>query len=231
MAGLFFTSTFADMRFLLVIVIIAIISLGACAQTINLGDSLRDVFRQRITPSFKFDSRNSFITGSTAKIYGIKAGIAFGTRMSLGLGYNFIGTELEEELIVDGQWLRATICMNYLAPFIDYSFYRRGAWEVSTPIQLGVGNSFLRHTTDEGNHILNKSRIVLYEPGMAFEYKILKLIGVGAGVGYRIMLKNNHGIQQQFTSPVYALRLRLIFEEIYARYKKHVHTESANTPE
>jgi hypothetical protein len=45
---------------------------------------------------------------------------------------------------------------------------------------------------------------------------------VGAGFGYRIMLKNNRDIEQQFTSPVYALRLRLIFDELYGRYKKHI---------
>jgi hypothetical protein len=38
-------------------------------------------------------------------------------------------------------------------------------------------------------------------------------------VGYRIMLKNNRDIEQQFTSPIYALRVRLIFDEIYRRYK------------
>lgn len=191
------------------------------AQTFNLSDSLRDVFKQRVTPCFKFDTRNSFITGSTAKIYGIKAGVTFGTRFSAGIGYNFIGTELQEELISDGRWTRADIRMNYLAPFVEYSFFQRGPWEVTAPIQFGVGNSFLRVVSDEGTTILNKGRVVLYEPGMAFEFKILRLIGVGAGFGYRIMLKNNKGIQQQFTSPVYALRCRLIFGEVYSRYKKY----------
>jgi hypothetical protein len=56
---------------------------------------------------------------------------------------------------------------------------------------------------------------------MAFEYKIMKVLGVGVGLGYRIMLKNNRGIEQQFTSPVYALRVRLIFDELYRRYKDY----------
>ncbi len=201
-------------------------------QTINLSDSLRAVFRQRITPSFKFDTRNSFITGNTAKVYGIKAGINFGKRFSVGVGYNFIGTELQETIILNDKEVRADIQMNYIAPFVEYSFYQRGPWELSAPIQLGVGNSFLRVNDEQGSRVINRDKVVLYEPGMAFEFKILNLIGVGAGFGYRIMLKNNRGIEQQFTSPVYALRARLIFDELYRRYKKYNSgtTEKEQTP-
>ena len=209
------------MRYWFFAVLFVFASEIATAQTFNLSDSLSHVFRQRITPSFKFDTRNSFITGSTTKVYGIKAGVNFGNRLSLGIGYNFIGTELMEDILVDGVKLSADIEMNYVAPFIEYSFYQRGPWELITPIQLGVGKSFLQYSTPEGNRVLNKSRVVLYEPGMAFEYKIMKLLGVGIGVGYRIMLKNNRAIEQQFTSPVYALRVRLIFDELYRRYKDY----------
>jgi hypothetical protein len=189
------------------------------AQTINLGDSLRHVFKQRVSPSIKFDTRNSFITGRTATVYGVKGGVNFGTRLSVGLGYNFIGTELTEEVIFEGELVRADIRMNYIAPFLEYSFYQRGPWVVSTPIQFGIGNSFLCYDSETGRRNFSKGRVVVYEPGMAFEFKILKLIGVGAGMGYRIMLKNNRDIEQQFTSPIYALRVRLIFDEIYRRYK------------
>ena len=196
-------------------------------QTIHLSDSLRAVFRQRITPSFKFDTRNSFITGNTAKVYGIKAGINFGKRFSVGVGYNFIGTELQESIILNDKEVRADIQMNYIAPFVEYSFYQRGPWELSSPIQLGVGNSFLRVNDEQGSRVINRDKVVLYEPGMAFEFKILNLIGVGAGFGYRIMLKNNRGIEQQFTSPVYALRVRLIFDELYKRYQDYNAAEEA----
>jgi hypothetical protein len=92
---------------------------------------------------------------------------------------------------------------------------------------LGVGNSFLRVNDEQGSRVINRDKVVLYEPGMAFEFKILNLIGVGAGFGYRIMLKNNRGIEQQFTSPVYALRARLIFDELYKRYQDYNAAEEA----
>lgn len=213
------------MRFSVFVIVFVLLSVCASSQTFNLSDSLRHVFRQRVTPSFKFDTRNSFITGNATKVYGIKAGVNFGKRLSVGLGYNFIGTELQETIVVNEKYVSADIRMNYVAPFIEYSFYQRGPWELVTPIQIGVGNSFLQYSTEEGQRVLNKSRVILYEPGMAFEYKIMKMLGVGVGLGYRIMLKNNRGIEQQFTSPVYALRVRLIFDELYRRYKDYSETE------
>jgi hypothetical protein len=215
------------MRWLIIILVCGLTTDALHGQTINLSDSLRAVFRQRITPSFKFDTRNSFITGNTAKVYGIKAGINFGKRCSVGVGYNFIGTELQESIILNDKEVRADIQMNYIAPFVEYSFYQRGPWELSSPIQLGVGNSFLRVNDEQGSRVINRDKVVLYEPGMAFEFKILNLIGVGAGFGYRIMLKNNRGIEQQFTSPVYALRARLIFDELYKRYQDYNAAEEA----
>lgn len=227
--GSFFAHTFADMRRFVFALVWWFVAAHAGAQTINLSDSLRHVFRQRISPSFKFETRNSFITGSSTKIYGIKAGVNFGKRFSMGLGYNFIGTELKEKIRVNDVEKEAGIHMNYIAPYVEYSFYQRRAWEVSTPIQLGFGSSFLRYDDEGTMRVTRRDKVVIYEPGMTFEYKILKLIGVGAGLGYRIMLKNNRGIDQQFTSPVYALRVRLIFDELYRRYNEYSHTNTNNT--
>ena len=210
------------MRWILFLVLSIMARQALLAQTINLSDSLRQVFRQHMTPSFKFDTRNSFITGSTAKVYGLKAGVSFGKRLSIGLGYNFIGTKLRENTTLDDIEIRdAEIRMNYVAPYVEYGFFQRGPWEIGTNIQLGVGSSFHRYTENGNDRIIHRGRVVLYEPVMSCEYKIFKLIGVGAGFGYRIMLKNNRAIEQQFTSPVYALRVRLIFDELYRRYKNY----------
>ena len=210
------------MRWIFVLVISVWMLEDAQAQTINLSDSLRQVFRLRITPSFKFDTRNSFITGSRAKVYGLKAGVSFGKRISIGLGYNFIGTKLRENTSLDNIEIKdAEIRMNYVAPYVEYGFFQRGPWEIGTSIQLGVGSSFHRYSDNGSERIIHRGRVILYEPVMSCEYKIFKLIGVGVGCGYRIMLKNNRSIEQQFTSPVYALRVRLIFDELYRRFKKY----------
>ena len=165
------------MRWIFVLVISVWMLEDAQAQTINLSDSLRQVFRLRITPSFKFDTRNSFITGSTAKVYGLKAGVSFGKRLSIGLGYNFIGTKLRENTSLDDIEIKdAEIRMNYVAPYVEYGFFQCGPWEIGTSIQLGVGSSFHRYTDKGNDRIIHRGRVLLYEPVMSCEYKILKLI-------------------------------------------------------
>lgn len=208
-----------------VIVITAIILLTSCvdmkAQTINLSDSLYHVFHNKPTPSFKVDTRNSFITGNHAKVYGIKAGLNFRKTLTVGIGYNFIGTSLTEEIIVGREVYYAQIKMRYIAPFIEYSFYKKGPWEAMVPVQFGIGSSFIQHEVNGERHNIRKDNVLLYEPGMSVEYKIFNILGVGGGIGYRIMLKNNKEINQQFTSPVYVIRIRLIFDEVLRLAKKH----------
>ncbi len=91
------------MRYWVLVIAFMLASVCASSQTIHLSDSLRHVFKQRITPSFKFDTRNSFITGNSTKVWGIKGGVSFGKRLNLGVGYNFIGTELIQDVIVNGE--------------------------------------------------------------------------------------------------------------------------------
>jgi hypothetical protein len=190
------------------------------SQTINLSDSLRHVLRNKAVPTAKIDTRNSFVTGRSAKVYGMKAGVSFGKILTIGIGYNWIGTDLPESIKENGMTFESQIKLRYVAPFLEYSFYKKGNWEVSVPVQLGFGKSFHQYKLGNEKFKTNVGRVVLYEPGMTFEYKIFNLIGVGAGLGYRIMLKNNKEIEQQFTSPVYVIRIRLIFDELFKQAKK-----------
>lgn len=214
----YFLKTIALLR----AVFIAFFLLVVCitkAQTINLSDSLRHVFKQKPMPSAKLDSRNSFVSGRSARVRGVKAGVSFGKRLTLGLGYNWIGNEIEQIEVVNGLVQTTDIKLRYVAPFVEYSFYKKGNWEAMVPLQIGFGKSFLQYEAFGRKQRLFENNVILYEPGMNIEYKILNLIGVGAGLGYRIMLKNNKEIDHSFTSPVYVIRFRLIFDEIYRQAK------------
>jgi hypothetical protein len=190
------------------------------AQTVNLSDSLRHVFQQKAVVTAKLDSRNSFVSGRGARVHGVKAGVSFGKRLSLGLGYNWIKQGVvSQEVKVDGRVYDADVNLRYIAPFVEYSFYKKGNWEATVPVQIGFGRSFLQYNNGYQNERMFQQGVMLYEPGMTLEYKILNLVGVGAGLGYRIMLKNNRDIDHSFTSPMYVIRFRLIFDEIYKQAK------------
>ncbi|HEY8403271.1 MAG TPA: hypothetical protein VIK71_01545 [Flavobacteriales bacterium] len=190
------------------------------AQTVNLSDSLRHVFSLKAMPTAKLDSRNSFISGRSARVHGIKTGVSFGKRLSLGLGYNWIRKgAVHQEIRMGDNFYNADVHLRYIAPFAEYSFYKKGNWEATIPVQIGFGRSFLLYNNGYRQERLFQHGVVLYEPGMSLEYKIMNLVGVGAGLGYRIMLKNNHEIDHSFTSPMYVVRFRVIFDEIYKQAK------------
>lgn len=190
------------------------------AQTVNLSDSLRHVFQQKAVLTAKLDSRNSFISGRSARVHGVKAGVSFGKRFSLGLGYNWIKQgAVNQEVRVGSNLFEADVNLRYIAPFAEYSFYKKGNWEATIPVQIGFGRSFLLYNNGYQKERVFQHSVILYEPGMSLEYKILNLVGVGGGLGYRIMLKNNPEIDHSFTSPIYVIRFRLIFDEIYKQAK------------
>ena len=182
------------------------------AQSVNLSDSLNNVFKQPLTPVLKLDTRNSFVTGRSAQIWGVKAGVSFGKRMNLGLAYSWLHSDISKPLSEPNQNMSGLIRLRYFGPFAEYTFYRKGNWEATVPLQLGFGKSFLIEESGEVSGRINEGNIFLYEPAMVVDYKVLNLISIGGGVGYRLMLVNNRNLDQRFTAPVYMIRARLLLE-------------------
>jgi len=195
--------------FLWVFIGFALMCSGALhAQHIELRDSLIGIFKTTPKMNAKFDSWNGFITGKPVTTYSIKAGWVYADRFSVGLGYHFIRTGIRDIAFNDGVEVISRIRARYFAPYVEYVFYKRRNWSYTLPIQFGIGYSFVLNDGVK----LDRNLIVSYEPALAFEYRIKNLFAVGAGYGYRIMLKNNKAIDQQFTYPLYVLRFRLILE-------------------
>ncbi|MFM9984717.1 MAG: hypothetical protein ACKVOK_05750 [Flavobacteriales bacterium] len=165
----------------------------------------------------KFDSRSSFVSGRNARIQGLKVGVSFRKTLTLGLGYSWLVSDIKEFIGTGETGVEGQLKMRYVSVFAEYSFYRKGPWEASIPLQIGLGKSFLQVKESGEKQKINANAVVLYEPVMTVEYKVLNLIGIGGGVGYRIMMQNNKDINYQFTSPVYVLKVRLIFEEIHKK--------------
>ena len=66
---------------------------------------------------------------------------------------------------------------------------------------------------------LNQKFVITYEPAITFQYRFLKYFGAGLGVGYRLMLKPNPQIEEKFTSPVYILKTKIYFQDIWQDIK------------
>lgn len=200
---------------------IMVVQVKLTAQSVNLSDSLRHVFSNTPRLSLKLDFRNSFITGRSAQIGGVRAGAAFGKTMNIGLGYSWLYSDLTEDYSDRGIRRQGRVVFRYLGPYIEYSFYRKGPWESMVTANLSYGKVFLDPDGRRGRQRVYETGVFVYEPTMAFEYKILNLVGVGAGYGYRLAVRGNRDeIKQNFTAPVYVLRFRLILDRFEPHWRK-----------
>ena len=102
-------------------------------------------------------------------------------------------------------------------PFgFEYILYNQEPWQFSVPIDLGYGASYYSYY-DKYEKIkkLNYHHVVDLEAGISAQYILLKWVGVGVGLGYRLTLVKNQDIKHNFSSPVYSIKLKIFLGEIY----------------
>ncbi|MFZ4784472.1 MAG: hypothetical protein ACOYLH_03280 [Flavobacteriales bacterium] len=192
------------------------------AQSVNLSDSLRDIFHATPKPSIRLDSRNSFITGQSVKVGGVKIGATYKKCMTVGLGYNWLLSEIKYDVPEERGAGMARLRMNYIGPYIEYSFYRKYPWESIVVANLGYGNIYLKPDDRESKAKLFKTGAFFYEPSMAIDYKIGGWVAVGVGLGYRLVIRQNNDLDERFTAPVYVLRFRILFDKVEPLLRKQM---------
>ena len=205
-----------------VVVILFSASISADAQAVNLSDSLKDIFKSKPSPSLKLDSRNSFVTGQSARMAGIKAGASFKKTMVIGFGYSWLLSDLNQPTPVGYGLGESRINMRYFGPFVEYSYFRKYPWESIIGANLGYGYIFLRPTEGSSKEKIWRTNAFVYEPSMAIDYKIGGWVAVGVGLGYRLVIRGSKDIEQNFTAPVYVLRFRILFDKIEPIIRKEL---------
>lgn len=177
---------------------------------------------------FKFDTRKSFIDNSNVTVFGWKIGVEFDKRIRIGGGWNALTEQhsdnLDKVVYADNGIDTVDVAVlnfNYFCYFVDYVLISKPKWEISYPIQFGIGTSHYRYTDEiSGLQELQKGSIVLLETAITGHYKIIKWAGIGVGVGYRFMLHNNKGLDQQFNSPIYIFKAKLFLGTIIDSFSK-----------
>jgi len=200
--------------------------------TINNLFSQKDEFFEDISLAmkekpkitFRFDSRNSFISNKLALISSIKIGLDYQKKIRLGLSFSFLRTAfyIDREITENNkeQTVSTRLHLEYLSIFADYVFYKNKKWEFNLPIQLGGGYNYLKYKSNDKKYITDKSFIIIYEANISGMYKLMKGIGVGAGTGYRIMLLGNPNIKKHFTSPIYVFRVKFFPYDFFPKKNK-----------
>ncbi len=189
-------------------------------------DTIQWCLKQKPHLFGKLDTRNSFIYNSRIKIFGIKAGLNYGKRLHLGIGYNQIYPFAKASKNFNKQIyytnadnapdsVTALLKLFYFSAHVEYVFYQNKHWQLSMPIQIGIGQTYYRYQLLEKKYNDGQHACFIYEPAVSTEYRFYKWIGVGADVGFRFMLTNSKQLNQKFNSPTYAFKLLIYYDEIY----------------
>lgn len=179
-------------------------------------DEFRKSFHTKPKLDVKFDNRFSFIQDNDVKTIGIKVGLSFRRKFKVGLGINQMLLPVESSVINKYDTLvPVNLEYFYFSPYIEYVYYNTKRWEFSLSAQLGVGGASYQYDDGNGKKIkLNESAIFSYEPAMLIDYKIIRWVGIGTGVGYRLIYYKSPGIKEKFSSPEYVIKLKIYLGEI-----------------
>jgi len=200
---------------ILIPIVFVFISLSGTAQ---LFEDMKQSIESKPKVMLKFGTRNSFITNSFVKIRDLQIGFNYKNITKIGLGYNWLVTEVYRPLSIEGEFVqenKGELKMRYLAPFIEYTFLRKKKYSCAIPVQVGFGKTFLEYR-NESNELkkTNSISIAFYEPAITFEYIVLKYFGIGGGIGFRLMFIGNRRLNDNFTAPFYLLRAKIHFGDV-----------------
>lgn len=177
-------------------------------------EEIKNAFKQDPKIDIRLDSRHSFINQTGVKVFGIKMGVQYDKKISIGIGYNILWEPLDREIEYKGLVYTVELGFYNFSPYIEYVFYRDERWELSIPVQLGFGSSFYTNKEDFGPRKIYPKFVMSYEPAITFQYRFLRYFGAGLGVGYRLMVLPNSQLKESFTSPVYIFKTNIYFQDI-----------------
>ncbi len=201
-------------------ILICFCSINSAAKAQPTFDTIKDCLKHKPHVLGKLDSRNSFIDNSRAKIFGIKIGLDFNERLQFGIGYNQLyskATNFEKTVYFTSNKNDSSVAslkLQYISAYIEYVYYQNKKWELSIPLQFGIGKTYYQYTNLGIKNIIEKGTFFIYEPAVGIEYKIVKWFGIGAGIGFRFIITDYKRLNEKFNSPTYAFKTLIYFNEI-----------------
>jgi len=199
------------MRARLVILLI----LAASTAHAQLIDSIAGFLEEKPRVVARLDARGGFISNRSVRFVGVKLGLEHERRFQYGIGYSMLFPAEGRDVVVDGRIESGRLRMGYVAPYVDYAFFKRGNWEARIPFQIGIGAGSLTYRDAEGRRrTAARSGLILYEPAMTIQYRFLRYFGIGAGWGFRLVIQTGDDLGERLTAPVYLFGLRVFLGEM-----------------
>lgn len=183
-------------------------------------DSLKTIFQKKMSVDFSIETRNSFLLNDTVKFRGIKAGVRFGKQAVIGLSFNWLRSNLYNQVayFYDGSkdTTKGFFKMAYFSIYTKILYHKTKRWEYSIPLQLGYGNSWLQQTQKLSfKHQQFKRPMIIYEPTVSVQFKLLKWLGIAGNIGYRFVWHKDEKILSNLNGPIYVLNISVLFNQLF----------------
>ena len=186
-------------------------------------DTIINCLKQRPHIFITADSRNSFIDNSIVSIFGAKAGITYSKKLSFGIGYNQLynpPTSFKQDIEYINElgkpyFISEGLKLYYISATVEYTFYETKHWEISMPLQIGVGQTYYQSMINGIKNKSDRNTSFVYEPTISVDYKIVKWVGISADYGYRFMLTGSRKLNRQLSSPIVTIGISIYYTEIY----------------
>jgi len=195
----------------------------------QIVDSLQFFLNNNYSIDARLSSKLSLIDYQLTKVSGVRFGLVFQRKLRLGAGidwlktdygggFNLLGIEpvkrdfVNEQNVLTSKYYK----LMYLCLYADFVFHKTKHWQLSVPIQIGMGSSWFNK--DKGYTFGNpeaKYFLFLYEPGITIQYKLTKWLGGGVDVCYRFSPQNTKRSNMPLNSPSYAFKLVFLLDQLF----------------
>lgn len=185
----------------------------------QLFDTIKSDMKTKPVFHYKLDSRSAFIGNRNANVWGIKMGIGYNKRIRFGIGYNYLKSRLPAKVNLispqTGEPIKTRLRLRYVSLYTEYVYFKKNNWELSVPVQLGIGSTKYVAFTDPNENYQSKGHlIVLYEPCLSVNYRIVPFIAVGTEMGLRLALVKNNSVKEQITAPIYVFKVLIYWADM-----------------
>ncbi|MBT9393663.1 hypothetical protein KLP40_10860 [Hymenobacter sp. NST-14] len=170
-------------------------------------------------PVFQFDQRFSILNGKVVGINGVKGGLEWRGRWRAGLGvYRLSGgvPTRAAQPVGTPPGTRDEVRFRYLAGYGEYVFIGNRRWELSTPLQIGIGSYYTKYSYPDGGVYRTPSEILyLVEPSVAAHYRVFRWVGLGAGTGYRQIFASGPKPADEISGYIFFARVKLFLGDLH----------------
>lgn len=174
---------------------------------------------------FVLDARRTLVSGTVARLAGIRIGMEYRRVHRFGFGLYNLGDgvvvkSLEE---LNPEITRATLNIRYSSIFYERVMFFNPKWELSLTAHAGRGRI-------TGDYIIAGGikpqgfpdrRVRVYEFSSTAYYHLNWWISVGGGIGYRLVPDAPQEVQSIYNAPVGILRVRIKFGKLVKSIWNH----------